>query len=169
MLKLKFQYFGHLIQWPNSLEKTLMRGKTEGRRRRGWQRMRCLDDITDSMDMSLNKLWEMVKDREGWRPTVNGVTKSRTRLNNWTTVKSWFCLSGEQPSSRNYPCTHQSHLIRTKAAAITQEISRDLGCLCKLLRSFPSLSNYKEFRSSVSKKKKKEKEDDETKHTFLSM
>ena len=102
MLKLKFQYFGHLIQWPNSLEKTLMRGKTEGRRRRGWQRMRCLDDITDSMDMSLNKLWEMVKDREGWRPTVNGVTKSRTRLNNWTTVKSWFCLSGEQPSSRSH-------------------------------------------------------------------
>ena len=80
MLKLKFQYFGHLIQRANSLEKTLMRGKIEGRRRRGQQRTRWLDDITDSMDMSFSKLREMVKDRKAWRAAIHGVTKSQTEL-----------------------------------------------------------------------------------------
>ena len=124
MLKLKLQYFGHLMSRADSLEKTLMLGKTEGNRRRGWQRMRWLESITDSMDMHLSNLWETVKDRGAWWAAVHGAAKSWTWLSDWTATAT--CLPNVSLSIQFTPIKYVKAvmLLHIKATAISLVTSK---------------------------------------------
>ena len=131
ILKLKLQSFGHLMQRNNSLEKTLMLGKFEGRRRRGQQRMKWLDSIINSMDMSLSKLWETMKDREAWGAAAHGVTNSWTGLSNWTTTSGHKALLNENV----YGCAPFKRLSELSGNGMSMRRFRDTVCVfCKVTR-----------------------------------
>ena len=117
-MKLKLQYFGHLMWRTDSLEKTLMLGRIEGRRRRGWQRMRWLDGITDSMDMSLSELRELVMDREAWCAAIHGVAKSRTWLSDWTELRPLFPSLSPRVCSNSCPLSWCCYVTTSSFASL---------------------------------------------------